>query len=207
MITIKTNHGDISVELFDEKAPVSCENFRQYIRDGHYAGTIFHRVIPGFMIQAGGFDCDLELKASDKALINEADNGLKNARGTVAMARRPDPHSASTQFFVNLVDMGTEWKPSRTEGVYEGRDRATGKRRWTGTRADLVFGSNSQLRALAEVYASDDSKEKFVHDFVAAWDKVMNLDRFDLRTQEVRITLDEELVHRLLPAGIHLLAA
>ena len=86
----------------------------------------------------------------------------------------------TNDFFVNLLDMGTQWKESRTSGVYEGRDRATGKRRWTGTRADLVFGSNSQLRALAEVYASDDSKEKFVHDFVAAWDKVMNLDRFDL---------------------------
>jgi catalase-peroxidase len=77
--------------------------------------------------------------------------------------------------------MGTEWKPAASsEGVYEGRDRRTGKVKWTGTRADLVFGSNSQLRALAEVYASADAKEKFVKDFVAAWDKVMNLDRFDL---------------------------
>jgi catalase-peroxidase len=77
--------------------------------------------------------------------------------------------------------MGTEWKPiSGAEGVFEGRDRKTGKVKWTGTRVDLVFGSNSQLRALAEVYASDDAKEKFVQDFVAAWTKVMNLDRFDL---------------------------
>jgi catalase-peroxidase len=90
------------------------------------------------------------------------------------------PGTLSNDFFVNLLDMGTEWKESRAKGVYEGRDRATGKRKWTGTRTDLVFGSNSQLRALAEVYACDDSKEKFVHDFVAAWDKVMNLDRFDL---------------------------
>ena len=87
----------------------------------------------------------------------------------------------SNDFFVNLLDMGTEWKESKTEGVYEGRDRASGKRKWTGTRVDLIFGSNSQLRALAEVYASDDAKKKFVHDFVAAWNKVMNLDRFDLR--------------------------
>jgi catalase-peroxidase len=88
----------------------------------------------------------------------------------------------SNDFFVNLLDMGTEWKPAASaQGVYEGRDRKTGKVKWTGTRVDLVFGSNSQLRALAEVYASADAKEKFVKDFVAAWDKVMNLDRFDLR--------------------------
>jgi catalase-peroxidase len=86
----------------------------------------------------------------------------------------------TNDFFVNLLDMDTEWRTSSTEGVYEGRDRKSGNVKWTGTRADLVFGSNSELRAVAEVYASDDAKEKFVHDFVAAWDKVMNLDRFDL---------------------------
>ncbi|MFM4736080.1 catalase/peroxidase HPI, partial [Aeromonas caviae] len=87
----------------------------------------------------------------------------------------------SNDFFVNLLDMGTEWKPAAgSQGVYEGRDRQSGKVKWTGTRVDLVFGSNSQLRALAEVYASADAKEKFVKDFVAAWTKVMNLDRFDL---------------------------
>ncbi len=87
----------------------------------------------------------------------------------------------TNDFFVNLVDMGTEWKPSAdADGVYEGRDRATGDLKWTGTRVDLVFGSNSQLRALAEVYACGDAQEKFVRDFVAAWNKVMNLDRFDL---------------------------
>jgi catalase-peroxidase len=91
------------------------------------------------------------------------------------------PETLTNDFFVNLLDMDTEWKESRAKGVYEGRDRATGKRKWTGTRADLVFGSNSQLRALAEVYACDDAHEKFVRDFVDAWDKVMNLDRFDLR--------------------------
>jgi catalase-peroxidase len=91
------------------------------------------------------------------------------------------PESLTTDFFVNLLDMSTEWKAtSEDEDVFEGRDRATGELKWTGTRVDLVFGSNSQLRALAEVYASEDSQEKFVHDFVAAWDKVMNLDRFDL---------------------------
>ncbi len=91
------------------------------------------------------------------------------------------PGTLSNDFFVNLLDMSTEWKPSSTqEGIYEGHDRKTGAIKWTGTRVDLVFGSNSQLRALAEVYASNDSKEKFVSDFAAAWSKVMNLDRFDL---------------------------
>jgi catalase-peroxidase len=91
------------------------------------------------------------------------------------------PEALSNDFFVNLLDMGTLWKPtSKDEDVFEGRDRATGELKWTGTRVDLIFGSNSQLRALAEVYGSGDSQEKFLHDFVAAWDKVMNLDRFDL---------------------------
>jgi catalase-peroxidase len=91
------------------------------------------------------------------------------------------PETLSNDFFVNLLDMGTEWRPSTTaEGVYDGRDRGTGETKWTATVVDLVFGSNSQLRAISEVYASDDGKEKFVHDFVAAWNKVMNLDRFDL---------------------------
>jgi catalase-peroxidase len=91
------------------------------------------------------------------------------------------PETLTNDFFVNLLDMNTEWQPSsKTEGVYEGRDRATGKIKWTGTRVDLVFGSNSQLRAVAEVYGCSDAKEKFVKDFVAAWNKVMNLDRFDL---------------------------
>ncbi|MGH3798238.1 MAG: catalase/peroxidase HPI [Pseudonocardiaceae bacterium] len=91
------------------------------------------------------------------------------------------PGSLTNHFFVNLLDMGTEWKATSEDAeTFEGRDRATGELKWTGSRVDLVFGSNSELRAVAEVYASDDSREKFVHDFVAAWDKVMNLDRFDL---------------------------
>ncbi|PYQ39547.1 MAG: catalase/peroxidase HPI [Acidobacteria bacterium] len=90
------------------------------------------------------------------------------------------PETLSNDFFVNLLDMGTKWEPSSDEGVYEGRDRATGKLKWTGTRVDLLFGSNSQLRAIAEVYACDDSKETFVTDFAAAWNKVMNRDRYDL---------------------------
>jgi catalase-peroxidase len=91
------------------------------------------------------------------------------------------PGALSNDFFVNLLDMSTEWKAvSEDEDLFEGRDRATGELKWTGTRVDLIFGSNSILRALAEVYAQDDSQEKFVHDFVAAWNKVMNADRFDL---------------------------
>ncbi|TXG95974.1 MAG: catalase-peroxidase, partial [Zoogloea sp.] len=91
------------------------------------------------------------------------------------------PETLSNDFFVNLLDMSTRWqKSATTEGVLEGRDRSTGELRWTGTRVDLVFGSNSQLRALAEVHASRDAEPGFVHDFVAAWAKVMNLDRFDL---------------------------
>ena len=90
------------------------------------------------------------------------------------------PGTLTNDFFVNLLDMGTEWKPSATDGVYEGRDRKTGEVKWTGTRVDLIFGSHSQLRALAEVYAADDSKKSFVKDFAAAWAKVMNNDRYDL---------------------------
>ena len=91
------------------------------------------------------------------------------------------PETLTNDFFVNLLDMKTEWKASSTsEGSFEGLDRATGELKWTGTRVDLIFGSNSQLRAIAEVYASDDAKETFVKDFVAAWNKVMNLDRYDL---------------------------
>ena len=89
------------------------------------------------------------------------------------------PETLTNDFFVNLLDMNTKWQAA-SEGVFEGRDRATGAIKWTGTRVDLIFGSNSQLRALAEVYACEDSQEKFLHDFVAVWNKVMNLDRFDL---------------------------
>jgi catalase-peroxidase len=92
------------------------------------------------------------------------------------------PESLTNDFFVNLLDMSTEWAAADSaEHVYEGRDRGTGEVRWTATAADLVFGSHAQLRAYSEVYASDDAGERFVRDFVAAWDKVMSLDRFELR--------------------------
>jgi peptidyl-prolyl cis-trans isomerase A (cyclophilin A) len=102
MITIKTNHGDISVELFEEKAPISCENFRQYVTDGHFNGTIFHRVMPNFMIQGGGMDENMSSKPTRDPIKNEADNGELNARGTLAMARTGVVDSATSQFFINL---------------------------------------------------------------------------------------------------------
>jgi cyclophilin family peptidyl-prolyl cis-trans isomerase len=102
MITIKTSHGDISIELFEEKAPISCENFRQYIKDGHFDGTVFHRVIPNFMIQGGGMDENLSSKPTRDPIKNEADNGEKNERGTLAMARTGVVDSATSQFFINL---------------------------------------------------------------------------------------------------------
>ncbi len=104
MITIKTNHGDIAVELFDEKAPISCENFRQYARDGHFTNTIFHRVIPNFMIQGGGMDENMSSKPTRDPIKNEADNGESNLRGTLAMARTSVVDSATSQFFINLRD-------------------------------------------------------------------------------------------------------
>ena len=104
MITIKTCHGDISVELFEEKAPISCENFRQYVKDGHFDGTIFHRVIPNFMIQCGGMNEDMNSRPTRDSISNEADNGERNNRGTLAMARTPEVDSATSQFFINLRD-------------------------------------------------------------------------------------------------------
>ena len=107
-----------------------------------------------------------------------------NAGGSKHGVFTKKPATLSNDFFVNLLDMSTEWKPAEgPEGVYEGRDRKTHELKWTATRADLIFGSHSQLRALAEVYASADAKEKFVKDFAKAWGKVMNLDRFDLVTR------------------------
>jgi peptidyl-prolyl cis-trans isomerase B (cyclophilin B) len=104
MVTLHTNHGDIVIETFDEKAPVTVQNFLDYCRSGFYDNTIFHRVIKGFMIQGGGFEPGMIQKTTKKPIKNEADNGLKNDRGTLAMARTSDPHSATAQFFINVVD-------------------------------------------------------------------------------------------------------
>jgi len=104
VITITTTHGDIVVELFEEAAPISCENFRQYVADGFFAETIFHRVMPNFMIQCGGMNVDMSEKETRAPIKNEADNGEKNARGTLAMARTGVVDSATSQFFINLND-------------------------------------------------------------------------------------------------------
>jgi peptidyl-prolyl cis-trans isomerase B (cyclophilin B) len=104
MITMHTTHGEITIELDREKAPVTVANFLSYVDTGHYDGTLFHRVIPGFMIQGGGFDAKMNQKPTRAPVRNEADNGLSNEAGTIAMARTSDPHSATAQFFINLKD-------------------------------------------------------------------------------------------------------
>jgi peptidyl-prolyl cis-trans isomerase B (cyclophilin B) len=104
MIVLKTNYGDITIELDFEKAPISSANFLQYAKSGFYDGTIFHRVIDNFMVQGGGFTSGMKQKDNGKPVINEADNGLTNDVGTLAMARTSDPHSATAQFFINVSD-------------------------------------------------------------------------------------------------------
>ena len=104
MLRFSTTLGDFDVELFQDKAPISAENFLAYVDDGFFDGTIFHRVIPGFMAQGGGFDTEMNQKSGKAQIKNEADNGLKNERGTLAMARTSDINSATSQFFINLSD-------------------------------------------------------------------------------------------------------
>nr|WP_133797209.1 peptidylprolyl isomerase [Prosthecobacter fusiformis] len=103
-IVMETNKGSIEIELDAAKAPLSVANFVKYVKKGHYTGTVFHRVIPAFMIQGGGFTADMQQKDTEAPIQNEAKNGLKNVKGTLAMARTPNPHSASSQFFINLKD-------------------------------------------------------------------------------------------------------
>ena len=104
MVTFHTNHGDIVIKTFDDKAPATVANFLEYCREGFYDKTIFHRVINSFMIQGGGFEPGMKQKETKAPIKNEANNGLKNTRGTLAMARTNDPHSATAQFFINVVD-------------------------------------------------------------------------------------------------------
>lgn len=103
-VKLSTNHGDIVLQLDAEKAPLTTENFVQYVKDGHYDGTVFHRVIKGFMIQGGGFEAGMSQKKTRASIQNEADNGLKNKKYSIAMARTMEPHSASAQFFINASD-------------------------------------------------------------------------------------------------------
>jgi len=160
------------VESFAVLEPIA-DGFRNYLRTGEKLSPETLLVDRAFM---------LTLTAPEMtALIG----GMRALNANTGQSRHgvltERPETLTNDFFVNLLDMGTEWKTSASaENVYEGRDRATGELKWTATAVDLVFGSNSQLRAVAEVYAGDDAKQKFVRDFVAAWDKVMNLDRFDL---------------------------
>lgn len=131
MVTFHTNHGDIVVNTFADKAPVTVENFLNYCRKGFYDNTIFHRVINGFMVQGGGFEPGMNQKKTDAPIKNEANNGLKNNRGTLAMARTNDPHSATGQFFINVADNDfLNFRGENTEGwgycvfaeVVEGQD-------------------------------------------------------------------------------------
>ena len=117
-VTIKTSKGDIKLELLEAEAPTTVENFLGYVRDGHYNNTIFHRVINGFMVQGGGFDTSFSQLPTKAPIQNEADNGVSNARGTVAMARTSDPNSASCQFFINLVDNDFLNHKSKAPGEY-----------------------------------------------------------------------------------------
>jgi catalase-peroxidase len=160
------------VESFAMLEPVA-DGFRNYVKGSIGIGAE-HMLIDRAQL--------LTLTAPEMTVLSGGMRMLgTNVGGSKHGVFTTKPETLSNDFFVNLLDMGTEWKPAGgAEGVYEGRDRKTGKVKWTGTRVDLVFGSNSQLRALAEVYACADSKEKFVKDFVAAWAKVMNADRFDL---------------------------
>jgi len=160
------------VEAFAVLEP-TFDGFRNYLRAGEKLAPETLLVERAFM---------LNLSAPEMTVLIGGMRALNaNFRQTQHGVFTDRPEKLTNDFFVNLLDMSTEWKASAaSENVYEGRDRSTGGLKWTATAVDLVFGSNSQLRALAEVYASDDAKEKFVRDFVAAWDKVMNLDRFDL---------------------------
>src|SRR5208282_95602 len=155
----------------------TADGFRNYLRSGDLRsaeellvdrGQLLTLTAPEMTVLVGGMRV---LNAN----VGQSEHGVFTKQ----------PETLTNDFFVNLLDMNTKWQASAaSEGVFEGRDRATNELKWTGTRVDLVFGSNSQLRAVAEVYACDDSKEAFVKDFGAAWNKVMNLDRFDLSSSE-----------------------
>jgi len=129
---LHTSKGDITLELYEDQAPITVANFLDYARSGHYNGTIFHRVIGNFMIQGGGFDTELNLKPTKEPINNEANNGLRNERGTIAMARTTDPHSATAQFYINVVDnppldhrgtqSGRTWGYAVFGSVIEGMD-------------------------------------------------------------------------------------
>jgi peptidyl-prolyl cis-trans isomerase B (cyclophilin B) len=117
VLILKTSEGDIKVELFEKEAPISSENFLKYAQEGFYDGTIFHRVIDGFMVQGGGFSADMKRKSTHPPIKNEAGNGLKNIKYTLAMARTSDPNSATSQFFINTTDNGFLNRAESQDGV------------------------------------------------------------------------------------------
>jgi len=151
----------------------AADGFRNYLR-GKYAVTAEELLVDRAQL--------LTLTAPEMTVLVGGMRVLKTNFASVqhgVFTKRPE--ALTNDFFVNLLDMSTTWKATgKGDDVFEGRDRASDALKWTGTRVDLIFGSNSQLRALAEVYGCEDSQEKFLHDFVAVWNKVMNLDRFDL---------------------------
>ena len=164
------------VEAFAVLEP-TADGFRNYLQKGHDLAAEHLLVDKAFMLKLSA--PEMTALVGGLRVLNanagQSDHGVFTDR----------PETLTNDFFVNLLDMATEWKAtSESEDLFEGRDRETGELRWTGTRVDLIFGSSSELRALAEVYAPlrrcDDAEQKFVRDFVAAWAKVMNLDRFDL---------------------------
>jgi catalase-peroxidase len=161
------------VEAFAVLEP-TADGFRNYLGRGHEVPAEYLLVERAFMLTLSG--PEMTVLVGGMRALNA------NARESNVGVFTKKPGTLTNDFFVNLLDMDTEWKPtSGTAETFEGRRRGTGEVKWTASRVDLLFGSNSELRALAEVYACDDAREKFVRDFVAAWNKVMNLDRFDVR--------------------------
>ena len=166
-----TTQAQTDIESFAVLEP-RADGFRNYLQKGHELAAEHLLLDKAFMLTLSA--PEMTVLVGGLRVLNanagQSDHGVFTSR----------PDMLTNDFFVNLLDITTVWTPtSETEDVFEGRDRATGQLRWTGSRVDLIFGSNSELRALAEVYGSSDAEQKFVHDFVAAWDKVMNLDRFD----------------------------
>ena len=160
------------VESFAALEP-AADGFRNYYKPKHAASAEEMLVDRAQLLTLTG--PEMTVLIGGMRVLNTNFNQSQHG----AFTKRPG--ALTNDFFLNLLDLGTTWKAaSDSQDVFEGRDRATGELKWTGTRADLIFGSNSELRALAEVYGCEDSQEKFVKDFVAAWAKVMNLDRFDL---------------------------
>jgi catalase-peroxidase len=166
------------VESFKVLEPIA-DGFINYLRNGHQTiaehllvdrAELLTLTAPEMTVLVGG------MRALN-ANFGQSKHGVFTKR----------PETLTNDFFVNLLDMNTKWEPSTSDGVYEGLDRATGESKWTATRIDLIFGSNSELRALAEVYGCNDAKEKFVKDIAAAWAKVLNLDRYDLSPAEKRV--------------------